>query len=110
MFGSWILFKVVFVVFNRKQRLTFFVTKFGFDYFFRVSLGERLQHDERSGVIKSTGSTLGEKEITFQVKKVRKVSICHSHLSFTFGWRGGLQGRALTFAKVRFNIRRGREI
>lgn len=33
MFGSWIVFKVVFVVFNWKQRLTFFVTKFGFDYF-----------------------------------------------------------------------------
>jgi len=38
----------------------------------KVSLGERLQHDERSGVIKSTGSTLGEKEITFQVKKSNK--------------------------------------
>lgn len=36
----------------------------------RVSLGERLQHEESSGVVRSTGSTLGEKEITFTVKKV----------------------------------------
>ena len=38
----------------------------------RVSLGERLQHEERSGVIRSTGSSSGEKEITFQVEKVKK--------------------------------------
>ena len=38
----------------------------------RVSLGERLQHEESSGVIRSTGSSSGEKEITFQVKKVKK--------------------------------------
>ena len=39
----------------------------------RVSLGERLQYEESSGVIRSTGSSSGEKEITFQVKKVKKV-------------------------------------
>ena len=38
----------------------------------RVSLGERLQHEESSGVIRSTGSSSGEKEITFQVEKVKK--------------------------------------
>lgn len=38
----------------------------------KVSLGERLRHEECSGVIKSTGSALGEKEITFQVKKSKK--------------------------------------
>ena len=38
----------------------------------RVSLGERLQHEESSGVIRSTGSSSGEKEITFQVGKVKK--------------------------------------
>lgn len=38
----------------------------------KVSLGERLQHEESSGVIRSTGSALGEKEITFQVKKSNK--------------------------------------
>ena len=41
----------------------------------RVSLGERLQHEESSGVIRSTGSSSGEKEITFQVEKVKK-DIC----------------------------------
>ena len=38
----------------------------------RVSLGERLQHEESSGVIRSTGSSSGEKEITFQLEKVKK--------------------------------------
>ena len=38
----------------------------------RVSLGERLQREESSGVIRSTGSSSGEKEITFQVEKVKK--------------------------------------
>ncbi|XP_027058722.1 nucleolar protein 10-like [Pocillopora damicornis] len=38
----------------------------------KISLGERLLHEQSSGVIRSTGSSLGEKEITFQVKKSNK--------------------------------------
>lgn len=38
----------------------------------KISLGRRLQLEESSGVVRSTGSTLGEKEITFQVKKGNK--------------------------------------
>ncbi|CAH3169905.1 unnamed protein product, partial [Porites evermanni] len=38
----------------------------------KVSLGDRLQHEESSGVIRSTGSSSGEKEITFQVEKNNK--------------------------------------
>lgn len=38
----------------------------------KISLGERLLHEQSSGVIRSTGSSLGDKEITFQVKKSNK--------------------------------------
>lgn len=38
----------------------------------KVSLGKRLQLEENSGMVRPTGSMLGEKEITFQVKKSYK--------------------------------------
>jgi len=46
---------------------------FNVSFLSRVSLGERLQREESSGVVRSTGSTLGEKEITFQVEEVRRI-------------------------------------
>ena len=94
------MFKVVFVNFKGKQSLTFFMTKLFFIHSFRVSLEERLQHEERPGVIRSTGSALGEKEITFQVKKVRRLSICY--LLFTSCSGGKVTLRAKLWLLLRF--------
>lgn len=45
---------------------------------------------------------IGEKEITFQLKKARRLSICY--LLFIFGWQGDLERRALASVKVRFDV------
>ena len=47
---------------------------------FRVSLGDRLKREELSGVVRSSGSSVGEKELTFSVKKVLVIWLLLSSL------------------------------
>ena len=35
----------------------------------RITLGDRLRQEQQTGVIRKSGASVGEKEITFRVKK-----------------------------------------